>query len=331
MDKTFGNSSIRVNMTLLTKWLYNTNVTSNINASSPELCWTVMTRFENKRSVERFMFFSFAVFGFLATMINSLVINGIKKTNQNQNKSTRLILYISACDVTRVVISYTCISIAIVFKSSMNCALRYIMVFVAYFWIYITAYFFTLVALDRYLRVALQQNYQGNVTESRFKKGVAVVILLGTYQGLTLCFGPFIIGKENTAFGVVLVNIIMFLATIILYLLSIKRLRQIATNNIISNETRKITTMASAYLIIYFISYMPVILYLVMSKVIFKNPDIQNTGIIRIITYLAQDLMSMVTAALFLFRNRQCFRYYKEKIMDMKRHLVQSNDVSPLE
>ena len=87
--------------------------------------------------------------------------------------------------------------------------------------------------------------------------------------------------------------------------------------------------MASAYLIIYFISYMPVILYLAMSKIIFKNPDIQITGIIRILTYLAQDVIMISNGISFVLKNRQCFRYYRQKILDIRQSKAKRNDVCP--
>ena len=328
-----GNTSVIYQKKKFTLSVVNisSNSSRNLTEQRNEICWTIMARFENTPSIERFMFISFAIFGFFATLVNGLVINGIKRTNQSDNKSTRLILFISACDTPRAIISYVCIPIAVAFKTTLSCALKLLMVFASYFWIYITAYLFTFVALDRYLRVTLLQDYQNYLTESKFKGGILVLVLLAIYQALSLCLGPFIIGKENTAFSTVLINAIMFVATILFYLLSIKRLHHIASNNTISNESRKITTIASAYLVIYFICYLPVILYQSMSKMIFTNPDIQITGIVRILTYLVQDLIIILNGLFFLFQNRQCARFYKQNLLSMKRRLVQSNQVGPLQ
>lgn len=303
------------------KTLSATNISGTLTITNT--CWVALNRFDTvPPELTFYLFLSLLILGIVNITTNILVIHGIKTTKQYENQSTRLILILSIYDVIRTCVTNSFVLLFVMWQEHFSCSVKKIMAFFSYFWIYSTAYLYTVIALDRYLRIKAAHNYLVVFSCSRYWKSVIFSLGVSLLQALFICLGPSILKLQFLAFLLIPNNLIMMLLTITFYIASIRLLRSISEQNRISTDSRRYTTMASIYLVIYFSFYFPVILSQIFSGFLFSDSDIFVSGMIILYIYITPDAMGILNSSIFMIKNRRCCQHYKITINSFQRRMT---------
>ena len=303
-----------------------TTTTTNFSTyliTANNTCWVALNRFDTvPPELTFYLFMGLLTLGIINIITNIFVIHGIIITKQYKNQSTRLILLLSIYDVIRASVTNSFVWIFVTWKEYFSCPVKKTMTFFSYFWIYSGAYLYTVIALDRYLRIKAAHNYLIVYSSSRYWKSVFLSSGFSLLQSLIVCFGPSFFKIQFLSFLLIPNNLIMMLLTITFYVASIRLLRTISEQNLISTDSRRYTTMASIYLLIYFSFYFPVILSQIFAKLLFSDSDIFVSGILILYIYISPDIMGILNSLIFMKKNRSCSQHYRISFNSAKRRMT---------
>ena len=261
--------------------------------------------------IRRYLIIPFIVFGIISLLSNSLVVLAIIKTRVWENQSTRLILILSVYDVFDSIITNTSLALYISLSENLSCHIKISMVGVS---IFLTNSIFSMVAVisfDRLMRVTWMQNYSTRFNARRYKTVLAIQVILTMLATILWIMGVLSRKPGQAAFYTNLVNIPVYLATLIFYLVSICKLAHIQDGSSVATETRKLTKMASIYVLAYFIITSPAIFFLVFFQRILKDISLWQTSIITFFILYLPNINGVFNAVMFLLKNRECRRWLR--------------------
>ena len=184
-------------------------------------------------------------------LVNLFALYLIVKTREWRNQSTRLVLIVSTIDIGNSLITNTWLTIYIIINKFIDCQVKILMNAFCHIFIYGSSYMFSVIALDWFLRIVFLQDYQTKFNKRRYIITIVGYAILVFIQSLLTWIAPTFLGPKSISKVTVPLNSIVFISAIILYVLSIWKLRGIAQNSI-SVENSSLIKMASFYLITYF-------------------------------------------------------------------------------
>ena len=308
----FGKEFINLNTLILT--INNNNNTSttmtslsnittnNSKTNNNETCIPI---FDNINLIENnircALLIAFMIGGCVDILVNSLVIYLIKITKQWRNQSTFLILMVSILDVGTSLVNNTWMSMYILLNDQIKCSTKNILNGVSHLFVLATSYMFTIIALDRYFHILFLNDYATKFTPKRFK---ITLMLWACISGLQVFLGWFVPyhGVSRKAVSVLPLNFLIFLTTVILFLVSIKRLKSFQSESI-STNTKKLVTMTSIYLMFYFAFYIPIIIYQVFIRILVKDLGVRS--VITFAIYLITNANGVTNGIGFIMKNRE--------------------------
>ena len=244
---------------------------------------------------------SFIFTSFLGIAVNSLLVYLVKKTKQHENQSIRLLSYSSAINI-----MISCIGLAhvlqILYPSTIPCQLVISINFMKLFSLYSSGYFLALLGLDRYLRVRYLNNYENVFTLTRFHVAVFIYVLIAiTLPALTTAInyhhGIFYAKKFTIP-----INITTFLVTMILYILSVNKLRcHIKGQKHISPTTSGIAKIIKIHLTIVATTQGFQVIFLQTFKDVFLSADENQIKIFVIIcSYNLPSIVGIINAIIII-------------------------------
>ena len=161
--------------------------------------------------------------GMFGTISNLFVIFVMKVTNQLQNQSIKLLMFLSFADLFSSIATFIRLALVYIGKE-VECKVLGWTYFVYLVSIYCTNYLFALTGFDRFLRVFYLEEYGNKFTKSRFLVLMAWYLILVLIQaGLGYLNFHNHIGYAGSY--TMPVNVIVVFLVIVLYVLSIIKLR----------------------------------------------------------------------------------------------------------
>ena len=184
------------------------------------------------------------------------------------------------------------------------------------------------IAFDRLMRVTWMQNYSTRFNARRYKTVLAIQVILAMLATvLWRVLGVLARKPGQAAFYTNLVYIPVYIATLIFYLVSIYKLAHIQDDSSVATETRKLTKMASIYVLAYFIITSPGILFLGFFQKILKIFSLWQTSIVTFFILYLPNINGIFNAIMFLLKNRECRRWVREVFARWRRFHVRRRRV----
>jgi len=174
-------------------------------------------------------------------------------------QSMRLVLYISVADIFYALLGYTAQIIHILIPEKLQCSHRRLLLFLPHLFINFTMYVTLFIGLDRFFHIIFLERYRTIITKFRFNIMLSVYVLISVVQVSIITFGPVLFGKAGGARYSSPISSIFIVGTLIIYVLSIIKLR---THNNTSRrmvKTRNLAKLASVFLTVLTLSYLPII------------------------------------------------------------------------
>lgn len=234
----------------------------------------------------------------------------IYRTEQYQNQSTRLIMYLSITDVfgtciingasTLYMLSYedlTCPPLLII-HSFVNCAisLNYMLILG--------------IAIDRMLKVRYLNDYPSVFTPFRFKLVLGVLCMLAVVQASLIISGIYFLGYGYATILSAPIHLVCAVVMVGCYFLSIKKLREMNTaSQRISTSDRSIVKIASLHLAIFVACIMPILVWQMVSNIFLSMILSEVIDILVVfVLFVLISLHSTLNAFMFLVVNRESRR-----------------------
>ena len=247
-------------------------------------------------------------------IVNTLVIHGLLKTKQLTNLSLRLTFYLSFSDICSSLSTYL---MWMLYKemANMTCIQQKLLRTFYLFSTYLCVMIVFGISIDRYIRVVHQRNYNRIMTKTRQH----IMVGIATFISVTMSVGATHFSSSGYTSGLsakfyveVFAFIPMAIAVVYSYIKSIKVLkRHMATMESLSS-TGEITFLATLYLILMTLFYMPYIITLIHMK---YQPTVSREATFSLyLTMLIIHVNAIANGISCLLVNRKIRMFY-EKIV----------------
>ena len=254
---------------------------------------------------------------------NSAVITSLKRTNQLQNISLRLILFLSISDLCLALVSQTLFTVMLSnFSDKDHCEFDSIVNFFAIFLTHTSGYTIVLIGYDRFARMKYLNKYSVIVTKRRVHIALVVFTLLSLTQASLYPIGTMYSIFPKTKIIAVFIDVIIGGAALCLYIATIfiiKRHRRNAQNRqLLENVDKAVTRLASLILLAIIIFYIPYMLISVSHSVLSpKLPNIHKRQTLHFVLFFGYVLTycnSSVNAIIFLCVNGKAKNFISRKL-----------------
>ena len=256
----------------------------------------------------------FVFFGVLSLLINSLVVCLIINTKQLNNQSTKLIFISSLNDVLSFFYSSLSFSTFIMFAEYLSCPLKIALIAGSLFSNLVTLYMICMIAFDRMLHTIFQQNYLTKFNSRRYKTCLAVLFTLVVLQVGAWAYGAI----NEPGLGIRLItpiNALSYIAIVIFYCVSIKRIRDATRRNTtVSRNTKSLTKMSSIYVSLFVAISSPVFVYSGLITVMVQNLPFWYVAVLALPCFLTGTINAIVNGSAFLLKNRLCKEFLGRKL-----------------
>ena len=268
---------------------------------------------------------------FVTVYINSLVIYCIYKTKQWKNQSTFLVLIASVCDVFGSLTSDIWSAVYIIFVNEIQCEVKLLMYSISNTFIYGAAYCFCLISIDRFFRVKYLQSYPDVMTSLRFRIMILVYVCVTLLQGVLSWIGPNSNGAGGEGAKLTRpINVIIVTSTLVFYLVSVKILRNLnKQQNLITEATRRLTSMAAIYVTLYMIFYLPMLIYQIMLSFIVEHLSKSQLGVLSFAVFNLPSIHGDCNGIFFLVINRPSKRLIFKGLKKLRNFFSRSTRVVP--
>ena len=198
--------------------------------------------------IKAFFVTLYIVCGMFGTISNLFVIFVMKVTNQLQNQSIKLLMFLSFADLFSSIATFIRLALVYIGKE-VECKVLGWTYFLYLVSIYCTNYLFALTGFDRFLRVVYLEEYGNKFTKSRF------FILMAWYLILVLIqagLGAYLNFNNHIGYAgsyTMILNVIVVCLVIVLYILSIIKLQYYTRmNQSLSDATKAALKITMVYL-----------------------------------------------------------------------------------
>ena len=246
----------------------------------------------------------------------------------HKKQSMRVLLIISICDILHGAIGYTAHIGVMLAAEQLNCTYRRIILFFPSIFIYQSSFLVMFIALDRFLHVMFLTRYSTVVTSLKFNFLLTFFVTVALIQAAINTFGPAFLGYAGGARYTAPTNAIFTLITLILYIISIKKLKLVRRKSgQISSQVSNMTKLASAFLLLITICYTPAILFQFLIPILRRKLDKTTFIVTMHATILISICNSSGNAIVYLSMNPKAKRKFKELFTRMvkKSNHVQQN------
>ena len=257
---------------------------------------------------------SYLVLLLINTMLNSLAIYINFATGHYKKQSMRMVLIISICDIFHGLIGYSAQVVYILTAEHLDCTSRRIILLFAHIFLNLSTYLVMFIALDRFLHVMLLSRYKPVIRPCFYHILLSLYILPSMFQAVVVTFGPVFFGDSSGSYAAP-TNIIFVLVTFFVYISSIIKLHIHKKNSRrISTTILNMTKLATAFLILVTICYIPIVVFLPLSKLIQKHVGKVISIIIMHGCILLAIVNSSGNALVYIFLNSKAKRKFREII-----------------
>ena len=261
-----------------------------------------------------FLYIFYGVFGIF---INTVVVFIIYKTNQIRKRSIRLLAYLSVVDVFS---SIVCISRGVValYVNTVSCTVLKWGYYLLLLSVYASGYLFSLVGLDRYLKIKYLEEYEVKFTNKKFIICLVWYIVLVVAQatvGAVCNWDNYIgyAGKYTTP-----LNLIEVFVSIFLFVVStVKLFKYKRSNPSISVTLKSHIKYTNIYMVLFFITQG----YSVFYQIILNISTLNSTQVIILQNFisLVPSITGWINAIIFLCINGLSRRYLKLLLLPSNR------------
>ena len=270
-------------------------------------------------NVEKLIIVAFYIALFIVnTFVNSLSIYVNVAVNHCKNQSMRMILYMSVIDILYGGIGFTSEVIHILISNELDCQQRRLLLFSPLLLSYFSAFTVMFMALDRFLHVMLLGRYDEIIPRKKYNFLLAFYLLIAAGQTILTSFGQIFFGENGGALYSAPVNLLFITGTISIYIASIIKLNIYAkTSRNIGSKMTKLNKLTTAFLIIYAVTYSPMMLFSATIKHIKGWIGPANTYILAQSLLLVAKCNSSLNAFAYLNLNLKA----KQKVYTMSRNI----------
>ena len=291
-----------------------TNTTVSANSTTRIYCIQVMDDIEDAPQIVRnYLIVPFILLGVIGVLSNSLVVLMVIKTRQLSNQSTKLIFILSVYDLFHSVIANTGHALYIGQSENLPCVAKGIIFLGNMFLVSSQLTMIAVIAFDRLMRVVWMQEYSTRFNASRFKLALAIQSTLVFIITIVWIFGILVKRPDKASSLTNPINFLVYIFTLVFYLISIYKLRIAQRNNNISRDTQKLTRMASIYVASYLLINIPLVASQILKRhVLLKSGVLWYASIHMFASLLLMNINAIFNAVAFLAKNRECRRLLRE-------------------
>ena len=194
------------------------------------------------------------VTGLLGIATNAFLVYLVMETKQFKNQSIRLLTYLSFVDILSSCISCV-LCLQILYASSISCDFTNTISILNNLSKLSSGYFAALTGLDRYLRVTYLNDYERVFTPTKFRIAIFVYVITVLLLTLITTYFHFVNSKEDVIKIIGPINFLSYSIVIGLYILSIRKLKGHAKDNVrISEKTAGIAKITKLYFYLFILS-----------------------------------------------------------------------------
>ena len=261
-------------------------------------------------SIDRYIFSAlYHTFGIITFIVNFLVCRTMIKTGMwKKNQSFKTLFGYSVIASLHGAFSCNISGYVMNKAESLSCVQISSLFFLPNIFGYSCHGTIMFLGLDRFLRVYFLNLYPIKVTSKRYYGLLSIYLTFSVWQGILRSYGRVIVQPETVHITLsVSVEMLFLVLTIILYILSIIKLRQHQKNSKSLGKTnRSITRLAKIYLIVLLVCYLPY--FLRYSKLLFTFNLSERINMIIHESILIVTTSSLTVNGLaFLVLNDYCF------------------------
>lgn len=296
----------------------NNNTTNNITKDSLFCQQERYLLMVNSKLISNTFIFLYVFYGVFGIFINTAVFYIIYKTNQIRKRSIRLLVYLSVVDVFS---SIVCISRGVIalYVNTVSCTVLKWGYYLLLLSIYASGYLFSLVGLDRYLKIKYLEEYEMKFTNKKLIICLIWYILLVVAQatvGAVFNWDNYIgyAGKYTTP-----LNLIEVFVSIFLFVLSTVKLSKYKRSNpSISVTLKSHIKYTSIYMVLFFITQGYSVFYQIILNILTLNSTLLFIILQNFIS-LVPTITGWINAIIFLFINGSSRRYLKLLLLPSNR------------
>ena len=249
----------------------------------------------------------------IATMnvaVNSTGILLIIKTKQWKNQSTKLILFMSSSDCCVALLSQIVLS-ALAYLEDMICVYKTMLLFIWYLPIIFSFNMVAFISFNRFIHIKYLHQYSAILTPKRFNLCLLLLISITVVQSIMTSIGPLFFGKGGGTLFSIPITVIVPFASIGLYIKSVFILRK---HEQYSQErlhlTTSVTRLATFYLIILLITFIPSKISLIIVLSLSKYLTKQTKTMLFFGCQLYYCCYSFITGMVFIKVNEPAKKYF---------------------
>ena len=290
-----------------------------MNFTNSTICSPIDNVFFLEKNTRAGLAACFIILGVAGTLINSLVVFAILKTDQWSSQSTRLILFVSLFDIFWAWFGNFNNAAYILNRNETNqCKHRVIFRFITNLTAYSSLGLTIVIGLDRFLHIYFLQDYAIKLTPRRYNMVLASYAVVTIFQStIGIIFEQ---GSAYKGYITLPLNSFLIISTVAMYAYSIKKLKDHLKNRqYLSQNGRSIVRVGSLYLFIFTVTFSPGLVVQSCFEVIRDTFGNSVIGLLLSIAIMIANMGSFFNALVFLYVNVPSKQFLKNNFRRRRR------------
>ena len=243
----------------------------------------------------------------VGTPANAAVAYWICKTEQYENQSTRLILYLSTVDIFGELVINGVSALYMLWYERFSCMCLLTMHMLVNGVISISFLLIVAIAFDRMMKVRYLNEYSSKLTPFRFRLVVACLMFLAGVQSMLIFVGISFVDYGYARALSAPIYVICSASLVACHVFSIKKLKEMnMVSRRVSSSDRSIVRIGSLHLSIFVACVCPVLAWQLVINIFLS--EIFSEVLVVFFLYISISLHSTLNAFMFLYVNRDARR-----------------------